>query len=128
MGLFDYVRSSYNLGEQFTDVSLQTKDIEIGMSGTMTHYWLDPIGRLWCPSYIGCHTLEIYDEGHPKYNPNTKFVNFEWIPTGKRGKYRPHRITKSVTVYPSKWDRELETWPECIIFFKDGVLCDYIHK
>ena len=28
MWMFDYVRSSYNLGEQFTNVECQTKDIE----------------------------------------------------------------------------------------------------
>jgi len=28
MGMFDYFRSSYDLGEQFTNVVCQTKDIE----------------------------------------------------------------------------------------------------
>ena len=34
--MFDYFRSSYNLGEQFTNVVCQTKDIEDGIGGTMT--------------------------------------------------------------------------------------------
>ena len=28
MGMFDYVRSSYDLGEHFTNTRCQTKDIE----------------------------------------------------------------------------------------------------
>ena len=38
MGMFDYFRSSYDLGEQFTNVVCQTKDIEDGIGGTMTDY------------------------------------------------------------------------------------------
>ena len=30
MGMFDYFRSAYDLGEQFTNVVCQTKDIETG--------------------------------------------------------------------------------------------------
>ena len=37
MGMFDYFRSSYDLGEQFVDVECQTKDIEDGIGGTMSH-------------------------------------------------------------------------------------------
>ena len=33
--MFDYLKSSYDLGPQFTDVQLQTKDIEeYGIGGT----------------------------------------------------------------------------------------------
>ena len=43
--MMDFFRSSYDLGEQFTDVELQTKDIEdYGIGGTMSQYWLDPHG------------------------------------------------------------------------------------
>jgi len=39
MGMFDYLRSSYNLGEQFTNKELQTKDVEeYGIGGTMSHF------------------------------------------------------------------------------------------
>ena len=103
MGMFDYFRSSYDLGEQFTNVVCQTKDIEDGIGGTMTDYWLDPSGQLWYPSYVGCHTFGIYEEGHPKYDPNIKWGNHEWIPTGVHGKFQPHPITKYVEVYPAEW-------------------------
>ena len=58
MGMFDYFHSSYDLGETFTNVICQTKDIEEGYGGTMTDYWLDPAGRLWRPDYRDTHTFE----------------------------------------------------------------------
>ena len=125
MGMFDFFRSSYDLGEQFTNVVCQTKDIEDGIGGTMTDYWLDPSGQLWCPIYHDTHTLEIYEEGHPNYDPERKFLNFEWVPTGKHGKYRVHRITKYVIVYPENWKGAWHDWPECRIHFVDGKVKNY---
>ena len=125
MGMFDYLRSSYDLGEQFTNVICQTKDIEDGIGGTMTDYWLDPSGKLWYPSYIGCHTMEIYEEGHPKYDPKAKWMNFEWIPTGVHGRYQPFYITKYIEVYPEGWKGEYNDWPRLRLHFKCGILQDY---
>jgi hypothetical protein len=125
MGMFDYFRSSYDLGEQFTNVVCQTKDIEDGISGTMTDYWLDPAGQLWYPNYSGTNTFEIIEEDDPRYNPNLKFLNFEWVPTGKHGKYQPHYITKYIEVYPANWKGEWEDWPRCRIHFKYGKLIDF---
>jgi hypothetical protein len=125
MGMFDYFRSSYDLGEQFTNVVCQTKDIEEGIGGTMTDYWLDPVGQLWYPSYRDTHTLEIYEEGHPKYDPKKSFFNHEWIPTGQHGRYQPHYITKYVEVYPAIWGGKWEDWPRLKIHFKRGILQDY---
>ena len=123
--MFDYLRSSYDLGEQFTNVICQTKDIEDGIGGTMTDYWLDPSGKLWYPSYIGCHTMEIYEEGHPKYDPKAKWMNFEWIPTGVHGRYQPFYITKYIEVYPEGWKGEYNDWPRLRLHFKCGILQDY---
>jgi hypothetical protein len=125
MGMFDYFRSSYDLGEQFTNVVCQTKDIEDGLGGTMTDYWLDPAGQLWYPSYIGCSTMEIYEEGHPNYKPERAWMNWDWIPTGQHGKYQPHLITKYVEVYPEQWKGAWEDWPRLQIHFKCGKLQDY---
>ena len=125
MGMFDYFRSSYDLGEQFTNVVCQTKDIEEGIGGTMTDYWLDPSGQLWHPSYIGCHDMEIYEEGHPRYDPNAKWANFEWIPTGARGKLQHHPITKYIEIYPAEWDGKWEDWPRLQLHFKRGELIDF---
>jgi hypothetical protein len=125
MGMFDYFRSSYDLGEQFTNVVCQTKDIEEGIGGTMTDYWLDPNGLLWYPSYVGCHTFEVYEEGHPKYDPNIKWGNHEWIPTGVHGKYQPHLLTKYIEIHPEGWGGLWEDWPRLRIHFKYGKLQDY---
>ena len=124
MGMFDYFRSSYDLGEEFTDVECQTKDIEDGIGGTMSHYWLDPAGYLYIIDYS--HTadfVELYpgDEG---YNEDKKFLNFHWQPNGTKGKVSPYLLTKYIEVYPSGWKGEWEDWPRLRIHFKYGRLMD----
>ena len=121
MGLFDYVCSSYSLGEHFTDSELQTKDI----GGTMAHYWIDPAGRLWCPDYTGTSTFEEIKENDPRYSKDRLFLNFEWIPTGKRGRYHIYLITKYIVVYPSDWKGKWEDWPRLRLHFVNGILQDY---
>jgi hypothetical protein len=123
--MFDYFRSSYDLGEQFTNVTCQTKDIEEGISGTMTDFWLDPAGRLWCPQYHGTHTFEEISEDDDRYNDKVRFLNFEWIPTGKHGKFVPHEITKYIEIYPEWWEGKWEDWPRLRLHFKRGILQDY---
>jgi len=125
--MFDYVRSSYNLGEHFTNVECQTKEIEDFYSGTMSHYWIDPAGYLWSSDYTGTSSMEIYEEGHPNYNSERPWLNFAWIPTGVHGKYRVHMITKYVEIYPSGWEGSWEEWPRCRIHFKDGKVVEYKH-
>ena len=81
MGMFDYIRSSYPLPSKFLGVC-QTKDIEeYGISGTLTQYWIDPAGYLWCGDYRGTNTMEYIEEGDPRYNKKHGFLNFEWVPT-----------------------------------------------
>jgi hypothetical protein len=125
MGMYDYVRSSYDLGEEFTNVVCQTKDIEDGIGGTLTDYWIDPAGILWYPNYSGTNTFEIISEDDPRYDPDRKFLNFEWIPTGAKGKLQQHPITKYVEIYPSGWKGEWEDWPRCRIHFRYGKVMDF---
>jgi hypothetical protein len=126
MGLFDYFRSSYNLGEQFTNTECQTKDIEeFGIGGTMTEYWLDPSGKLWYPSYAGTNTFEAIEENDPRYDSKHLFLNFEWIPTGEHGKYKHHPITKYIEVYPATWKGDWHDWPTLRLHFRDGILQEY---
>jgi hypothetical protein len=126
MGMFDYVRSSYDLGEQFTEVELQTKDIEdYGIGGTMSDYWLDPHGYLYFIDYSQTSDFVELKEGDDGYNDEKLFLNFRWIPNGKKGKVRPWMITKYIEVYPAKWDGEWEDWPRCRIHFKYGRLMDF---
>jgi hypothetical protein len=122
MGMFDYFRSSYDLGPQFTDVDCQTKDMEKGIGGTMSQYWLDPAGKLWVMTYRDTHDMEIYEKGHPRYNEDRAFLNFEWIPNGNHGKVEPYYITDYVEVYPATWDRQWEDWPTCRIHFESGMI------
>lgn len=124
--MFDYFRSSYDIGKEFTDVELQTKDIEDYISGTMTFYWIDPVGRLWKPNYIGTNTFEEIKETDERYNDKIKFLNFEWIPTGTHGKYSPVKITKYIKAYPSCWKGEWKDWPTVRLHFVDGMLKGFV--
>ena len=126
MGMMDFVRSSYNLGPQFTNVELQTKDIEEhGFGGTMTYYWINPSGYLCYGDYTGTSTLEVYDEGDPKYDPKLKFMNYEWIPTGQKGKYKVYPITKYISVYTSNCSSEWKSWPTLRLHFIQGKLQNF---
>jgi hypothetical protein len=125
MGLYDCVRSSYNLGEHFTETICQTKTIEDDYGGTMTDYWIDPAGRLWYPEYKDTHDFVYIDEGNPEYNPDKKFMNFKWVPTGKRGKVIHHKITKYIEIYPHQWKGAWEDWPTIRLHFVDGILKDF---
>ena len=130
MGMFDYFRSSYDLGGEFTNVPCQTKDIEDYCSGTMTQYWLSPDGQLYLIDYS--HTADFVQlkEGDEGFHREWKlhFLNFQWIPNGKHGRVRPTNLTKYITVYPERWDGEWKDWPECCIHFKNGKLQDYEHS
>jgi hypothetical protein len=126
MGMFDYLRSSYDLGPQFTNTICQTKDIEDGIGGTMTLYWLDPSGQLWCPDYRGTSTFEIIEKDDPRYNPKTLFLNYEWIPTGQKGKLTPLYITKYIEIYPESWKGKWEDWPRLKLHFRNGKLQDFV--
>jgi hypothetical protein len=124
--MFDFFRSAYDLGEQFTNTVCQTKDIEDGIGGTMTDYWLDPAGRLWCPQYRDTHTFEEIPENDDRYNERFGFLNFEWIPTGKHGKYQPHEITKYIDIHVANWRGKWEDWPTLRLHFRHGVLQDFM--
>ena len=124
MGLFDWVKSSYPLPEPFMGLN-QTKDIEEGYSGTMSNFWIDPSGYLWVGDYAGTSTMEIIKDDDPRYNPSALFLNYEWIPTGKHGKYKVHPITKYIEIYPAEWSGAWDEWPRSKIHFKYGKLQDY---
>lgn len=127
MGLFDWIRSSYDLGEHFTNTSCQTKDIEEGYSGTMTQYWIAPDGVLYYADYS--HTADFVElkEGDEGYDDERKFLNFQWIPSGIHGKVKVHSLTKYVEIYPEQWDGKWEDWPRCRIHFKNGKLIEHEH-
>lgn len=91
----------------------------------MTEYWISPDGYLWYPEYRDTHTFEVIEENDPRYDPKLKFLNYEWIPTGKHGKYRVHPITKYVEIYLQNWKGHFDDWPTCRIHFKYGKVVEY---
>lgn len=121
MGMFDWVRSSYNLGPQFTDVELQTKDID----NLMNHYWIAPDGILYVIDYS--HTADFVElqEGDEGYNDTHKLFNFRWIPNGVHGKVSPVMITKYIEVYPAEWKGKWEDWPRLKLHLKYGRVVEY---
>ena len=124
MGMFDYFRSSYDLGEDFTEVECQSKDFERGIGGTMSNYWLDPSGKLWL---IDCRDAFEFKED-PNWEDKGSFselFRFRFLPNGKRGKVTPYEITDYVRVYPAQWGGKWEDWPECRIHFHKGTLQSY---
>jgi len=121
MGMFDYVRSSYYFGEHFSG-NCQTKDIEDGIGGTMSQFWISPDGQLYIVDYTRTADFVELKEGDEGYEPEKKIFNFRWIPNGTHGKVRPWNITKYVVIYPEKWEGIWGDWPECRIHFKDGKL------
>ena len=125
MGMFDTIRSSFDLGPDFTNVELQTKDIEDGIGGTMSEYWLDPHGYLYYIDYS--HTADFVElnKSDDDYDETYGWRNFRWVPNGNKGKITPCMITKYITVYPAKWEGAYEDWPTCKIHFKYGRLMDY---
>lgn len=114
MGLFDTIKSSYDIGEELTNVECQTKDIE----NTMSFYWIDPLGHLWAIDYRGTSTPHLEEE-------ERTFPFFKWKPTGKHGKVRRHYLTDYVTVYAAKPSEELEDWFEVRIHFEKGKVKSY---
>jgi len=125
LGMFDYVRSSYYLGEHFSG-NCQTKEIEeYGIGGTMSQYWISPDGQLYLIDYS--HTADFVElkEGDDGYNDKLALLNFRWIPNGTHGKVRPWNITKYVTIYPQNWQGDWEDWPDCRIHFKNGIVQNY---
>jgi len=125
MGMFDYVRSSYDLGEQFTNTRLQTKDIEDGIGGTMSQYWISPDGVLYHIDYSNTSGFVVIEEGDEDYQETYKWRNFKWVPNGNHGKISPHMITKYVEVYPEDWKGKWEDWPRLKLHFRYGKLMDY---
>ena len=125
MGMFDYVRSSYDLGEQFTNTRLQTKDIEDGIGGTMSQYWISPDGVLYYIDYSHTADFVVIEEGDEDYQETHKWRNFKWVPNGNHGKISPYMITKYVEVYPEDWKGKWEDWPRLKLHFRYGKLMDY---
>lgn len=125
MGMFDTVRSSYDLGPDYRNKVLQTKDLDCLMS----EYWIDPSGRLF--EIDISHTADFIElqPGDDGYNSEDRLAlfNFIWKPNGNHGKVKPTYIFKVVELYPSLFDGDYSNWPRCHVYFKDGVITEVRH-
>ena len=116
MGMCDYVNSSYPLGEAFTG-ELQTKDIIPELGGCMNHYWISPAGELF----------ELDTDGTQDMVPDTEkpFFPYKWVPNGNHGRIKVVNLTRSVEVYPTKFQGNWKDWPKLTLFFVHGKLKDH---
>lgn len=124
--MFDWFHSSYDLGDEFTNVSCQTKELDQhGVGGSLSHFWLSPAGHLYVMTYRDTHNFELIEEGDPEYNESLKFSNYRWVPTGIHGRVEPYRITGYVEIYTERWEGKWEDWPRMKLHFKYGRMVEY---
>jgi len=123
MGMFDTVRSSYDLGPGYNNKELQTKDLDC----CMNDYWIDPAGQLFEIDYSSTADFVELAEGDDGYNSDRKYLNFKWIPNGLHGKIKPVYIFKIIEVYPAVFDGHYSKWPSCHILFKNGIINEIRH-
>ncbi len=114
--MFDWFRSSYDLGEEFTETTCQSKTFNERYRGFLDFYWLDPSGRLWVVD-----ERDISD----MVESDTAFLGFDWVPNGNHGKVKPCTISKTVLIYPANYPGQWEDWPECSLTFLNGKLQHY---
>lgn len=114
MGMFDTIICNYDAGPGFWNRELQTKDLICLMS----EYWLSPAGQLFELDLTGT-----YDWVETNSTSN-KLTNPLLVPkpNGNHGRLRVASITKTLEVYPAKWDAHYAPFPRCHFTFVDGIL------
>lgn len=110
--MFDTIRCNYDAGAGFHNRELQTKDLE----NMMIEYWITPHGQLYQIDYAGTYAFEGVDKNFELSLP------IRTVPTGNKGRIFPCGITKTIEVYPSKWDAHYAPFPRLYLHFKDGVI------
>jgi len=112
--MFDTIKSSYDLGPGFYNKNLQTKDLD----NLMEFYWIDPDGHLFKVEYSGTQAWEMksLEESESKWDI------FKIVPNGTHGKVSPCNLTKTIEVYPAKWDSYYAPFPSLEITFYAGTL------
>ena len=123
MGMSDYLRSDYPLGDDFSGVC-QTKDIDDFGGGTLTQYWISPSGHLYRVDYSNTQECQVVHPDDDDWDPK-KFFCVRWLPTGQRGRVVAEYLTKYIVIYPETWDKGIDTWPEVRLHFVEGVLQDF---
>ena len=123
MGMFDFVKCSSDIGE-LTNESCQTKSIEKEEGGTMSFYWVDPVGALWYADYSGTSSLEqVEDESLPIWR------RYRIKPNGNKGRLYRISLTGDVKIYSSSvYPDGMIEWTVCILTFVEGKLHSYSYK
>ena len=106
MGMYDTVRCDYPLTPELTGVECQSKDFD-PYGGRMTDYYIDPDGTVWHIDYYGTTEYVRDPTGHKPWG-------YKRLPTGRRGRVKPHRITSYVSIYPVDFRGRWEDIPETI--------------
>lgn len=123
MGMFDYIRSSYEFGDCFPFENFHTKDLcPGGIGGTMSQFWLSPSGAFFVVDYSHTQDFVEVGVGDPSYDEKKLYGGFTWRPNGKHGNVRLYAITDYIRMYPADWEGPWEEWPEARLHFIEGVL------
>jgi len=122
MGMFDYVKCSSDIGE-LTNEECQSKEMD-RYGGTMSFFWVDPIGLLWYIDYGGTADFAINDDEDIPIWRRMKVVS-----NGNKGKVTRYYLTDYVEIYRSRSspDGHLDT-TACRLHFIEGVLQSYSYK
>ncbi len=118
MGMYDTVRSSYDLGPGWLNKELQTKDLAC----FMTEYWISPTGQLFEIDYTGTQDFVITE-----CENDDLMSMFKTKSNGNRGVVRPVFAFKEVELYPAEWDAHYCKWPSCHVLFWDGMIKEVRH-
>ncbi len=103
MRMYDTIICHFDIGAGFWKRALHTKDLD-GWCGT---FFLDPLGRLFEVDYSDTQDFS-------KENPKG------YVPNGLHGKVRPYYATKTIEVYPSKWNAHYAPFPRMVLQFVEG--------
>ena len=103
--LYDTILCHCDIGSGFWGRSLQTTDLD----GWCVTFFLDPAGRLFEVDYSD---TQDFSRDDPK----------GYVPNGLRGRVRPYYATKTIEVYPTKWDAHYAPFPRMMLTFVDGKL------
>lgn len=127
MTMFDWVRCSAPLDNRVGPEDIfRCKDLDC----VMDTYWVDPQGQLWRVDESG--TYDIVEESEEDIRKS--LGRREWlppfrpVPNGNHGKVLPHRLTRTIRIYPSDWRSKTKDklyhsdWPEYELTFRDGEL------
>lgn len=110
MGMFDTIRSSYNLGKGM-EGELQTKSLDC----LMAEYWISPAGQLYEIDYSGTQDFCVNEQDDTPF-----WKGITWIPNGNHGKVRASSYYGVIEAYPANWKGQWEDWPTCQMTFCAG--------